>query len=135
MRSVRLLLQFALFWVLLLPSLDEIQYSFTDKWFITDWNDYLAPIIPRLTGLDRDVIMLIVGLIQILVVIMLVTRPRIGGLAAFAGFWLIIANLLLHSAYDIVIRDFGLSMAALALVGAASSRSGKSGHAMESVGS
>lgn len=109
------LLQFGLFVVLLLPSLDEVQYFFTGKWFITDWNDYLAPIVSKTLGLDRDTIMLVVGVVQLLVAILIVVRPRVGGFAAFIGFWLIIANLLLHTAYDIVIRDFGLSLAALAV--------------------
>ena len=109
------LLQFGLFVVLLLPSLDEVQYVFSNKWFITDWNDYLSPIVFRTLGLDRDIIMLAVGVVQLLVAMLIIVRPRVGGFAACIGLWLIIANLLLHSAYDIVIRDFGLSMAALAV--------------------
>ncbi len=115
MGSVSRLLQLALFIVLSLPGLDEVQYFFTDRWFITDWNDYVAPVIPRLSGLDRDLIMLIAGLAELVVAGLILIRPRIGAVAACAGLVLIIANLLLHSAYDIVIRDFGLAMAALAL--------------------
>ena len=113
--AVLRLLQFGLFVVLLLPSLDEVQYIFSDRWFITDWNDYLAPIVFTTFSLDRDIIMLVVGVVQILVAILILVRPRVGGYLACIGFWLIIANLLLHNAYDIVIRDFGLSVAALAV--------------------
>jgi hypothetical protein len=109
------LLQTGLFVVLLLPGIDEVQYFFSRKWFITDWNDYLAPIFPRLVGLDRDTIMLIAGAIEIVVALVLLARPRLGGLLACIGLWLIVVNLLIHSAYDIVIRDFGLSLAALAI--------------------
>lgn len=109
------LLQTGLFVVLLLPGIDEVQYFFSRKWFITDWNDYLAPIFPRLVGIDRDTILLIAGAVEIVAAIVLLARPRLGGLLAFIGLWLIIVNLLIHSAYDIVIRDFGLSLAALAL--------------------
>ena len=109
------LLQTGLFVVLLLPGIDEVQYFFSRKWFITDWNDYLAPIFPRLVGIDRDTILLIAGALEIVVAILLLIRPKLGGLLAFVGLWLIIVNLLVHSAYDIVLRDFGLSLAALAI--------------------
>jgi len=122
--SVRTILQAGLFLVLVLPGLDEVQYFFTRKWFITDWNDYVAPIVSKTIGLDRDTIILIVGVVQIVVALLLLVRPRIGAFAASVGFCLIIANLLLHSAYDIVIRDFGLFMAALALGIAAKDVSG-----------
>ena len=135
MRSVRRRLQLALFVVLLLPGLDEVQYFLSRKWFITDWNDYIAPMIPRLTGLDRDVIMLIAGVVQLIVAALILIRPRVGAVAASAGFCLIIANLLLHNAYDIVIRDFGLFLAALALAAAAPGRAGTSGHGVAEVGS
>lgn len=115
MHSVRRLLQFGLFVVLLLPGVDEVQHFVTDKWFITDWNDYVAPAILRLSGLDRDVIMLIAGIAEIVVAVLLLARPRLGAWAAVVGLGLIIVNLLLHSAYDIVIRDFGLLIAALAV--------------------
>jgi hypothetical protein len=115
MRSGRYVLQLALFVVLLLPGFDEAQYFVSHKWFITDWNDYVAPIILKLSGMDRDVLMLIAGLVQLVVAGLIVIRPRAGATAACAGFCLIIINLLLHSAYDIVIRDFGLLMAAAAL--------------------
>ena len=112
---VRPILQAGLFLVLLFPSLDEIQYFFTDTWFITDWNDYLAPIVSAVIGLDKGTMMLIVGVVQMVVVVLIVVRPRLGGFAASAGFCLIIVNLLLHSAYDIAIRDFGLVTAGVAL--------------------
>jgi len=115
MHSVRRLLQFGLFVVLVLPGLDEVQYFFTDKWFITDWNDYVAPLILRLSGLDRDLIILIAGIAELVVAVLLLVRPRFGAFAAVIGFGLIIINLLLHNAYDIVIRDFGLLVAAVAL--------------------
>jgi hypothetical protein len=115
MRAVRSLLQLALFVVLVLPGLDEVQYVFTRKWFITDWNDYVAPVILRLSGLDRDIIMLIAGVAELVVAVLILVRPRLGGAAACGGLCLIIVNLLLHGAYEIVIRDFGLAMAAVAL--------------------
>ena len=117
--AVRRVLQIGLFVVLMLPGLDEVQYFFSRKWFITDWNDYVAPIVLRTVGLDRDILMLIVGVAQIVVAVLILVRPRAGAFVACAGFCLIIANLLLHSAYDIVIRDFGLFTAALALAIAA----------------
>lgn len=75
----------------------------------------MAPVILRLSGLDRDIIMLIAGLVELLVAVLILIRPRVGAAGACAGLGLVIVNLLLHSAYDIVIRDFGLAMAAVAL--------------------
>jgi uncharacterized membrane protein YphA (DoxX/SURF4 family) len=89
-----------------------------DKFFhvLVDWNQYLAPIVPRLTGIDGGVFMMIVGVIEIIAGIIVAVKPKFGGLLVAAWLWGIIVNLLLIPGYyDIALRDFGLSLGAIAL--------------------
>lgn len=113
--AVRSILQAGLFLVVLLPGIDEVQYFFTDHFFIAQWTGYLAPVFPNILGLDKDAVMLIVGAVQIVAAMLIVARPIVGGLVAAIGFWLIIVNLFLLGYYDILLRDFGLSMGSIAL--------------------
>jgi hypothetical protein len=89
-----------------------------DKYFnlLTDWSGYLAPVIPRWTGLAAGTFMMIVGAIEIIAGIVVAFRPGIGGYIVALWLWGIIINLLLIPGYyDIALRDFGLSLGALAL--------------------
>jgi hypothetical protein len=89
-----------------------------DKFFhvLTNWDAYLAPIIPNMLGMTAHTFMLGVGLIEMLAGVIVVFAPRIG--AWVVGAWLcgIIINLLLLGNYfDVALRDFGLALGALAL--------------------
>jgi hypothetical protein len=89
-----------------------------DKFFhvLVDWTQYLAPIIPRVTGLSAGVFMMLVGVIEIVAGIIVAFKPKFGGFLVAAWLWGIIINLLLIPGfYDIALRDFGLSLGALAL--------------------
>ena len=58
----------------------------------------------------------IVGGIEIVAGFLIAFKPKIGGLVVAAWLWGIIINLLLMQGYyDIALRDFGLSLGALAL--------------------
>lgn len=60
--------------------------------------------------------MMIVGVIEIVAGLLVWFKPRFGGYLVMAWLWAIIINLLLIPGYfDIVLRDFGLSLGALAL--------------------
>ena len=60
--------------------------------------------------------MIIVGVIEIVVGIIVAVKPKFGGMLVAAWLWGIIINLLLIPGYyDIALRDFGLSLGALAL--------------------
>jgi hypothetical protein len=60
--------------------------------------------------------MLAVGVIEIIAGLIVLVRPRIGAYIVMLWLWGIIANLLLVGAYyDVALRDFGLSLGALAL--------------------
>ena len=78
---------------------------------------YLAPLVPRLTHLDDHTFMMAVGVIEIVAGLLVAFRPRIGACVIVLWLWGIIVNLLLIPGfYDIAMRDFGLSLGALALV-------------------
>ena len=60
--------------------------------------------------------MMIIGVIEIVAGILVAIKPRIGAYVVAAWLCGIIINLLLLSGYyDVALRDFGLSLGALAL--------------------
>ena len=83
---------------------------------LVNWDQYLAPVVPRLLGMSAHTIMLGVGVIEIVAGLIVAFAPRIG--AWIVALWLlgIVANLLVMGAYfDIALRDFGLALGAFAL--------------------
>ena len=61
-------------------------------------------------------LMLVVGVVEVIAGLVVFWKPRIGGYLVAVWLWGIILNLLLIPAYfDIALRDFGLSLGALAL--------------------
>jgi len=84
--------------------------------FLTNWDVYLAPVVPRMLGISAHTFMLGVGLIEVLAGVVVAFAPRIGGW--IVGLWLcgIVVNLLLLGTYfDVALRDFGLALGAFAL--------------------
>jgi hypothetical protein len=89
-----------------------------DKFFhvLVNWDMYLAPIVSRWLGGHGHLFMLVAGVIEIAAGLLVAFRPRIGGYVVALWLWAIIVNLLLYPGYfDIALRDFGLSLGALAL--------------------
>jgi uncharacterized membrane protein HdeD (DUF308 family) len=89
-----------------------------DKYFnvLTDWIRYLAPVVPNWTGIAAATFMMIVGAIEIVAGLIVAFKPSFGGYLVAAWLWGIIINLLLIPGfYDIALRDFELSLGALAL--------------------
>ncbi len=83
---------------------------------LVNWDQYLAPTIVRLLPVDGHAFMSIVGIIEIIAGVFVAIAPRFGGYVVAAWLWGIIANLLLIPGYfDIALRDFVLSLGALAL--------------------
>jgi hypothetical protein len=96
-----------------------------DKFFnlLTDWPDYLAPIVTDVLPLDGQQVMYIVGVVEILAGIVVAVAPRFGALLVAAWLLGIIVNLLLVPGYyDVALRDFGLLVGALALQRLATAR-------------
>jgi hypothetical protein len=89
-----------------------------DKFFhlLVNWDRYLAPVVPRLLGISGHTFMLAAGVVEIIASLVVAFRPRIGAYIVTVWLWGIIVNLLLVPGfYDIALRDFGLSLGALAL--------------------
>ena len=89
-----------------------------DKFFhaLVNWDMYLAPRVENLLPVSGHTFMLAVGVIEIAAGLLVALRPRIGAYVVAAWLWGIIINLLLVPGfYDIALRDFGLSVGALAL--------------------
>jgi hypothetical protein len=89
-----------------------------DKFFhlLVDWDKYLAPVVANVLPFSGHTFMLIVGVIEIVAGLIVAVRPRIGAYIVMLWLWGIVVNLLLcANFYDIALRDFGLSLGALAL--------------------
>ena len=89
-----------------------------DKFFhlLVNWDQYLAPLVTGLLPLSGHTFMLVVGVIEIVAGLLVALRPRIGAYIVMLWLWGIIVNLLLiPGAIDVALRDFGLSLGALAL--------------------
>ena len=83
---------------------------------LTDWNQYLAPVVTRIIPLSPDVFMSIVGVIEIIAGIIVLARPRLGSF--IVGCWLlaIAVNLVLTGQYfDIAVRDIVMAIGAFSL--------------------
>jgi hypothetical protein len=90
---------------------------------LTDWEQYLAPWVDRLTPGTAHQAMLAVGVVEIVAGILVAVRPSIGGYVVAAWLLGIIVNLVSMGAYlDVALRDFGLLVGALALARLATAR-------------
>lgn len=89
-----------------------------DKFFhlLTNWDMYLAPSIANLSPIGGHALMSIVGVVEIAAGVLVAVKPRIGAYVVSAWLIGIIVNLLLVPGFfDVALRDFGLSLGALAL--------------------
>lgn len=89
-----------------------------DKFFhyLVDWNIYVSPAYASVFGGRVGPMMEGVGVFEIIAGLLVAFRPRLGGVVVALWLWAIIINLLLIPGYyDIALRDFGLSLGALAL--------------------
>jgi len=89
-----------------------------DKFFdkLVNWDMYLSPFVLRMVHGHDHTFMQVVGVIEVVAAIGVLIKPRF--FAYIVSIWLlgIIVNLLLIPGYyDIALRDFGLSLGALAL--------------------
>ena len=89
---------------------------------IGSWENYLAPIVPRITHLEAHTFMLGVGVVEIVAGLLVAFWPRLGGYVVMLWLWGIVVNLLMIPIggpvgpfFDVALRDFGLSLGALAL--------------------
>ncbi len=84
---------------------------------LADWSSYLAPSVERLLPVEASTFLVLVGVVEIAVGILVLTRlVRVG--AMLAGGWLVLVavQLLLAGDLDVAVRDLVLAVAALVLV-------------------
>lgn len=83
---------------------------------LVNWDMYLAPAIAKLSPLGGHGLMLLVGVIEIVAGLLVAVKPRTGAYVVSAWLLGIVINLLiLPGFFDVALRDFGLSLGALAL--------------------
>lgn len=83
---------------------------------LANWDEYLAPRVADLLPVSGHTFMQAVGAVEVAAGLLVVLWPWLGALVVAAWLWGIILNLLLIPGhYDVALRDFGLSLGALAL--------------------
>jgi hypothetical protein len=89
-----------------------------DKFFerLTQWEQYLAPIVRNTLGIGSHKIMMIIGAIELVAAFVVAVKPKVGAWIVAAWLAGIVVNLLLlGDFYDVALRDFGLMLGAIAL--------------------
>lgn len=89
-----------------------------DKFFnlLVNWDQYLPGFVNNLTGGHGHELMLAVGVIEIVAGLGVAFKPRVFAYVVAGWLLLIVVNLLMIPGYfDVALRDFGLSLGALAL--------------------
>ena len=89
-----------------------------DKFFnlLVNWEQYLPAFVKNMTGGHGHELMLAVGVIEIVAGLGVAFKPRLFAYVVAAWLLLIMVNLLMIPGYfDVALRDFGLSLGALAL--------------------
>ncbi|SRR6266404_5406428 len=89
-----------------------------DKFFhlLVNWDQYLPPFVNRMVGGHGHELMLAVGIIEIVAGLGVAFKPKVFAYVVSAWLLLIVINLLMIPGYfDVALRDFGLSLGALAL--------------------
>lgn len=89
--------------------------------FLTDWIQYLNPLVTDVLSLSADSFMNIAGIIEIIAGIIVAITPKFGGYLVFVWLLLIAFNLLIGRMYlDIAMRDIVMAIAALSMANLAS---------------
>jgi hypothetical protein len=83
---------------------------------LTNWDTYLAPAIANVLGAYTHTFMLVVGAIEVLAGLLVALKPKVGAYVVAAWLAGIMVNLFMGmNNGDIILRDFGLFLGALAL--------------------
>lgn len=83
---------------------------------LTHWEMYLSPLAARLMPLNPTTAMHLVGVIEMIVGIAILTRwTRLGSYVAMVWLICIAANLVLAGYFDIAVRDLAMSVGAYTL--------------------
>lgn len=83
---------------------------------LTDWNQYLAPVVTDIIPLTPQTFMSIVGVIEIIAGIIVLVKPKLGSLIVACWLVGIAINLLLTGQYfDVAVRDIVMAIGAFSL--------------------
>jgi uncharacterized membrane protein len=83
---------------------------------LTDWDKYVAPVVGRLLPVSVHTFMNVVGIIEIAAGLSVLFRPRVGAYVVAGWLVVIMIDLMVAGGYlDVVLRDLGLCLGALAL--------------------
>jgi|tagenome__1003787_1003787.scaffolds.fasta_scaffold20985196_6 uncharacterized membrane protein YphA (DoxX/SURF4 family) len=100
-----------------------------DKFFniLTDWSMYLSPVVTRVIPVSATTFMHIVGVVEIIAGIVVLSRfTRIGAWVVMAWLLSIAINLLTtHMFYDLAVRDVEIAIGAFALAQLTAVREGR----------
>lgn len=97
-----------------------------DKFFdiLVDWSAYLSPPIAAMLPMSPETFMAVVGVIEIVVGLMVLTKwTRLGAWIATAWLVVIAVNLVIGGHYDIAVRDLAMAVGASTLARLAAFRS------------
>jgi hypothetical protein len=89
-----------------------------DKFFhlLVNWDQYLPPFVNNMVGGHGHELMLAAGVIEVVAGLGVAFKPKVFAYVVAAWLLLIVVNLLMIPGYfDVALRDFGLSLGALAL--------------------
>lgn len=89
-----------------------------DKFFnlLTDWSQYLSPLVAGLLPVSPEAFMMLVGVIEVAVGVLVLTRwTRLGAWIAAAWLVLIALNLVTLGLFDIAVRDLAMAVGAYTL--------------------
>jgi len=94
----------------LLAGLDKFTY------LLTDWSAYVAPIARSVLPVAPETFLYVVGIVEILVGLAVLTRwTVIGSYAAAVWLTLVAGNLALAGFFDVAVRDLAMVVAAFTL--------------------
>ena len=89
-----------------------------DKFFniLADWGSYISPVAAGLVPLSPEVLMGVVGVVEMAVGVCILTAlPAIGAYVASAWLMLVAGNLVIGGHFDVAVRDVVLAIAAFTL--------------------
>lgn len=90
---------------------------------LVDWTTYLSPVAAGMLPFSPEVFMYLVGVIEIVAGLLVLTRPRIGAYVVSAWLVAIALNLVTHGRYfDIAVRDVVMAVGAFCLARLAEAR-------------
>lgn len=90
---------------------------------LTDWSAYLSPGVAALLPVSPEAFMVVVGVVEMTVGVMVLTRwTRLGAYLAMGWLTLIALNLVLMNLFDVAVRDLAMAAGAFALATLAEAR-------------